>query len=184
MASNASVYLDEEITRAEAIDVMVDIGGKTRDEAKQKVAYWDYENKTGVDYENKASQYKRRIITRQQLKAALIALGDYTDEDADIQIEVYDWQQDGLQAASFSRVEKWHEYCEPAGVSKSMWLQIALFSANTTNDVDRNGNTVRYSAMKNVMAKIDALPITAAQKTAIAKAIGWSDKNIAKYKPW
>ena len=179
-----STYLDEEITRAEAIDVMVDIGGKTRDEAKQKVAYWDYENKTGVDYENKASQYKRRIITRQQLKAALIALGDYTDEDADIQIEVYDWQQDGLQAASFSRVEKWHEYCEPAGVSKSMWLQIALFSANTTNDVDSNGNTVRYSAMKNVMAKIDALPITAAQKTAIAKAIGWSDKNIAKYKPW
>ena len=179
-----STYMDDEITRAEAIAVMTEIGGKSRDDAEQKVVYWDYEEKTGVDYENKSQQYKRGIITRQQLRQALIDLGEYSGADADIQIEVYDWEQSGLQGVSFSRVKNWHEYCEGVGVSKSMWLQIALFSANTENDVGRDGKTIRYSAMKKVMAEIDKLPISKDQKTAIARAIGWSEKNIAKYKPW
>ena len=164
--------------------MMTEIGGKSRDDAEQKVAYWDYEEKTGVDYENKAQQYKRGIITRQQLRKALIDLGDYSGEDADIQIEVYDWEQSGLQGASFSRVKNWHEYCEAAGVSKQMWLKIALFSANTENDKDEGGKSIRYSAMKKVMAEINKLSISKDQKTAIARAIGWSEKNIAKYKPW
>ena len=179
-----STYLDDEITREEAIAVMTEIGGKSREDAEKKVAYWDYEEKTGVDYENKTQQYKRGIITRQQLRQALIELGDYSGADADIQIEVYDWEQSGLQGASFTRVKNWHEYCEGAGVSKQMWLKIALFSANTENDKDEDGNSIRYSAMKKVMAEINKLPISKDQKTAIARAIGWSEKNIARYKPW
>ena len=179
-----STYMDEEITREEAIAVMTEIGGKSREEAEQKVAYWDYEDDTGVDYENRAQQYKRGIITRQQLRQALIDLGEYSGADADIQIEVYDWEQSGLRGASFTRVKNWHEYCEPAGVSRDMWLKIALFSANTENDKDEDGNSLRYSAMKKVMAEINKLPISKDQKTAIARAIGWSEKNIAKYKPW
>ena len=179
-----ATYLGDEITRAEAIAVMTEIGGKSREDAEKKVAYWDYEEKTGVDYENRAQQYKRGIITRQQLRQALIDLGEYSGEDADIQIEVYDWEQSGLRGASFTRVKNWHEYCEPAGVSRDMWLKIALFSANTENDKDEDGNSIRYSAMKKVMAEINKLPISKDQKTAIARAIGWSEKNIARYKPW
>lgn len=179
-----STYLDDEITRAEAIAVMTEIGGKSRDDAEKKVSYWDYEEKTGVDYENKAQQYKRGIITRQQLRQALIDLGEKSGEDADIQIEAYDWEQDGLQGASFSRVKNWHKYCEGVGVDKQMWLKIALFSARTENDVGSNGKPIRYSAMKKVMAEIDKLPISKDQKTAIARAIGWSEKNIARYKLW
>lgn len=179
-----ATYLDDEITRAEAIAVMTEIGGKSREEAEQKVAYWDYEDDTGVDYENRAQQYKRGIITRQQLRQALIDLGEYSSEDADIHIEVYDWEQSGLRGASFTRVKNWHEYCEPAGVSRDMWLKIALFSANTENDKDEDGNSIRYSAMKKVMAEINKLPISKDQKTAIARAIGWSEKNIARYKLW
>ena len=179
-----STYLDDEITRAEAISVMTEIGGKSREDAEKKVAYWDYEEKTGVDYENKAQQYKRGIITRQQLRQALIDMGEKSGEDADIQIEAYDWEQDGLQGASFSRVKNWHKYCEGVGVSKQMWLKIALFSARTENDVGSNGKPIRYSAMKKVMAEIDKLPISKDQKTAIARAIGWSEKNIARYKLW
>lgn len=179
-----STYLDDEITRAEAIAVMTEIGGKSREDAEKKVAYWDYEEKTGVDYENKAQQYKRGIITRQQLRQALIDMGEKSGEDADIQIETYDWEQDGLQGASFSRVKNWHKYCEGVGVDKQMWLKIALFSAQTENDIGSNGKPIRYSAMKKVMAEIDKLPISKDQKTAIARAIGWSEKNIARYKPW
>ena len=175
-----ATYLDDEITREEAIAVMTEIGGKSRDDAEQKVAYWDYEEKTGVDYENKSQQYKRGIITRQQLRQALIDLGEYSGADADIQIEVYDWEQSGLQGVSFSRVKNWHEYCEGVGVSKSMWLQIALFSANTENDVGSDG--------KKIMEKINSLNISKSQKDALALAIGeqenWSAKTIAKYKLW
>ena len=66
------------------------------------------------------------------------------------------------------------------------YLYIRSFSNNTENDVDEaTGKTIYYSAMKRVMAEINGLPgLTAAQKTAIAKSLGWSDKNIRKYKLW
>jgi hypothetical protein len=48
----------------------------------------------------------------------------------------------------------------------------------------RKGFICWYSAMKKVMAEINAQQLTTAQKTAIARSLGWSEKNILKYKPW
>ena len=51
--------------------------------------------------------------------------------------------------------------------------------------MDANGKTINYSAMKKIMAEIGAQRgLTAAQKTAIARSLGWAEKNIQKYKTW
>ena len=177
-------YQDGEITAAEARQVMMEFAGKTREEADKSLKIWDFELKEGWAYEDRAKLYKRGEISESQLTDALVEIGEYSREDARTQAEVYRWEMDGLSNVSISRVEKWHEYCEDNGISREMFLEIAKFSANTNNDVDENGKTVYYSAMKKVMAQIDKLPLSKEQKTALAKAMGWSNKNTNKYKPW
>ncbi|MBO5283681.1 MAG: hypothetical protein J6B43_11270, partial [Lachnospiraceae bacterium] len=128
--------------------------------------------------------YKDGKITRDQLSKALMDVGEYEKQDALYQVEVYDWEMEGLEGATIKRVQKWHEYCKGAGISKETFLDIQVFSANTKNDVDAEGKTINYSAMKKVMAEINRLPLSNAQKDALAQSLGWSEKNIRKYKPW
>lgn len=177
-------YLDEDITADEAVTVLMERAGKTKDEAKRSIDLWDFERENGWRYEDRSTLYKGGKITADQLVDALIDLGDYTRKEARYQVEVYDWEKAGLEGASVKRVETWHEYCQGAGISKETYLKIVKFSANTKNDVDEDGEPIRYSAMKKVMAEINKLPLSAIQKDALAKAMGWSDRNIRKYKPW
>jgi hypothetical protein len=81
-------------------------------------------------------------------------------------------------------VRDYEAHCAAYNIPISVYYQIRKFANETENDVV-NGHPVRYSAMKKVMAMIGSQPgLTDAQKTAIAKSIGWSDRNIRKYKTW
>ena len=177
-------YLDEEITADEAKSVMMEVAGKTEEQADYSLKLWDHEKEAKWRYEDRASLYKDGKITKEQLVDALIDVGEYDRKDAEYQVEVYEWEKAGLDGATIKRVQKWHEYCEKAGVTKEQFLRIQKFSSDTKNDVDANGKTINYSAMKKVMAEINKLPLSASQKDALAKSLGWSDKNIRKYKPW
>lgn len=177
-------YLDEEITADEAKSVMMEVAGKTEEEADYSLKLWDHEKEAKWRYEDRASLYKDGKITKEQLVDALIDVGEYDRKDAEYQVEVYEWEKAGLDGATIKRVQKWHEYCEKAGVTKEQFLKIQKFSSDTKNDVDANGKTINFSAMKKVMAEINRLPLSASQKDALAKSLGWSDKNIRKYKPW
>lgn len=177
-------YLDEEITADEAKSVMMEVAGKTEEQADYSLKLWDHEKEAKWRYEDRASLYKDGKITKEQLVDALIDVGEYDRKDAEYQVEVYEWEKAGLDGATIKRVQKWHEYCEKAGVTKEQFLRIQKFSSDTKNDVDANGKTINYSAMKKVMAEINKLPLSASQKDALAKSLGWSDKNIRKHKPW
>jgi len=177
-------YQDGEITADEARDVMMEVAGKTQEQADYSLLLWDFEKENGWKYEDRASLYKDGKITRDQLSKALMDVGEYEKQDALYQVEVYDWEMEGLEGATIKRVQKWHEYCKSAGISKENFLDIHVFSANTKNDVDAEGKTIDYSAMKKVMAEINRLPLSNAQKDALAQSLGWSEKNIRKYKPW
>ena len=177
-------YQDGEITADEARNVMMEVAGKTQEQADYSLLLWDFEKENGWKYEDRASLYKDGKIARDQLSKALIDVGEYEKQDALYQVEVYDWEMEGLEGATIKRVQKWHEYCKSAGISKETFLDIQVFSANTKNDVDAEGKTINYSAMKKVMAEINRLPLSNAQKDALAQSLGWSEKNIRKYKPW
>lgn len=177
-------YLDNEITADEARQVMMEDAGKTREEADRSIQLWDFERNHGWAYEDRAKLFKRGTITEDQLRSALLEMGDYDREEVELQIEVYRWEMDGHQNVTMNRVEKWHAYCEPLGISKEIFLDVMRLSSATSNDVDEKGKPIYYSAMKKIMAEIDKLPLSPAQKTALAKALGWSTKNINRFKPW
>ena len=178
-------YQDGEITAAEAIDVMMGFGGKDREDAEYAIRLWDFETKNGWAYESRVSLYKQGRISGDVLQKALIEFGGYTPEDARTQVEVYDWEMEGIKNVTITRVERYHEFAEPAGISKAVYMDVQRYSADTKNDVDPDtGKSINYSAMKKVMAYIDSLPLTEKQKDAMAYSLGWSKKNIEKYKPW
>ena len=99
-------------------------------------------------------------------------------------IAVWDWEAQGYDGATAAAVRNYNEYCAADNVPKDIYLYIRKLSSNTDNDVDENGKSINYSAMKKIMAEIDAQRLTAAQKTAIARSLGWTEKNIQKYKTW
>jgi hypothetical protein len=115
----------------------------------------------------------------------LISEGGYTREDANAQVEAYNWEAEGYEGATVAAVKEYYEHCAEVDVPKDIYLEIRKISNNTENDVDEEtGKTIYYSAMKKVMAEIHAQNLTAAQKTAIARSLGWAEKNIEKYKLW
>jgi len=61
------------------------------------------------------------------------------------------------------------------------------FSSNTENDVDENGDTIKYSAVEKIMAEMSRLGLTLEQKEAMVLCFGWGEntiKYITRKKLW
>lgn len=159
--------------------------GMDREDAEEKIGEWEFEGKYGFAYDDKAKAYKDGIVSASQLKTVLMSVGGMTSEEADNQIEAYDWEKQGYEDVTMAAVREYNEHCAASRVPKDVYLYIRSFSNKTENDVDANGKTIYYSAMQKVMAEINAQTgLTSDQKTAIARSLGWAEKNIQKYKTW
>ena len=159
--------------------------GMEREDAEEKVQDWEFESKHGFAYDDRAEAYKSGKISANELKTILMDVGGKTSEEADLQIEAYDWENDGYEDVTSAAVREYNEHCATSNVPKDVYLYIRSFANNTENDKDANGKTIYYSAMRKIMAEIDdQYGLTASQKTAIARSLGWAEKNISKYKTW
>ena len=157
--------------------------GVDREDAEKDMREWDFEAENGFAYSDRKTAYLNGDITREELRSALINFGGYEAEDAEAQIQVYEWSEMGYDA-SVSAVKKYNEFCKPAGVSIEHYLKIVEFSNNTENDTDpETGKKISDSAVKKVMAQINNLAISNAQKTAIALSL-WKESTVQKYKLW
>ena len=179
------LFLNGEITIEQVRKALVTIGGKTDEEASKEVEELLFEAEHGFAYSDRGDAYKEGKISAQELKNILVSIGGKTSEEADFQIQAYDWEVQGYEGVTAAAVRDYNEHCSTANVPKDVYLYIRSFSNDTKNDVDANGKTIYYSAMKKIMAEINAQTgLTAAQKTAIARSLGWAEKNIKKYKLW
>lgn len=156
--------------------------GVERDAAMERIGDWDFEAQYGFAYDDRKQAYMDGQVSAADLRKILVKEGGYTVEDAAAQVEVYDWAKFGYDA-TVSNVKKYNTFCKPAGVPKDAYLQIVDFSNNTENDVDEDGNTIHYSAVKKIMERINQLPIPDNQKTAIALSL-WKESTVEKYKLW
>ena len=179
------LFLDGKVSEDKAVNALATYCGETEEDALEVVGKWLFEDVYGFSYSDRADAYKSGKISATEMKTILMDEGGMTAEEADYQIEAYDWEAQGYEGATAAAVRKYNEHCKSTNVPKDVYLHIRSFSNNTENDKDASGKTIAYSAMKKVMAEINAQPgLTSAQKTAIARSLGWSDKNIQKYKTW
>ena len=175
-------YLDGEVSRQDMKAMLMDRGYIEID-AEDKLDDWDFERESGFAWSDRRALFQKGEISAEQLRDALVGYGQYSEEDADAQIAVYELEMQGYEAATINRVQKYNTYCAPAGVSLDDYYHIIEFSNNTENDVDEEGKTINYSAVQKVMAEINRLPISAEQKEAIARSI-WKEKTVKKYRLW
>lgn len=179
------LYAAGTITGANAEKMLVKYGGYSREDAADKVAEWKFETEYGFAYSDRGEAYKNGSVSKAELRQMLMDFGGKTREEADLQIQVYDWETDGYDGATIASVREYNEYCASYNVPKDVYLHIKKVSNNTKNDVDANGKPINYSAMKKIMAEIGAqYSLTSEQKYAVARSLGWSEKNIEKYKTW
>ncbi len=150
------------MTDAVAMKALTKYAGMEADKAADRLYDWEVTKKYGTSWEERAQAYKTGSITRAQLKEILIG-GGYDSEEAELQIQTYDWQKKGLEDATPARVKLYNEYCKALGVPEKYFLECKVFDDRTENDKDKDGNPISYSAVKKIMEKIHSMPLTPAQ---------------------
>lgn len=180
-----TAFIDEKITESEAVKYRVEYGGAKQKDAEKTVSLWKFESENGWAYENRKSLYLDGEISAATLKKALIEFGEYDPEDADLQVQAYDWESEGYENVGTGMVDAYNKYCATLRVPRDVYLHIRRFSSQTENDIGSDGEPIRYSAVKKIMREINAQRgLSDAQKTAIARSFGWSERTIRKYKLW
>ena len=124
-------------------------------------------------------------ISEDKVIGALVSYCEMDEDEAELKVESYVWEKQGYDGVTSAAVRDYNTFCASANVPKDVYMYIRSFSNNTENDKDANGKSIAYSAMKKIIAEIDAQPgLTPAQKTAIARSLGWAETSIQKYKTW
>lgn len=130
--------------------------------------------------------YENGELTKSQVSAMLTNYAGMDEAEVEIKFEVYEWKATvpGADDITASAIADYNEYCEPAGISKADYYTAWRIYCDTDADVDpTTGEGIAYSKVKKVMPQIDALPLTSAQKTALALC-WWAKSTVQKYKTW
>ncbi len=92
---------------------------------------------------------------------------------------------DSLADATLAAVDGYYGYCDDADVDKRIYLTAYQTCYAIRADKDKNGKSISGSALKKKLAYIGGLNLQPYQKTAVALAIGITEKQMKKWKaPW
>ena len=178
-------YLMRNITAQRAIDMYVLYGGYSRDEATETVTRWRAERETGIAYDDIEDAFMERKISEAEVKEMYITYGGYTEEEASEKATVLAFvrkhpETDGI---SYAAVENYTTYCEAAGVPAGTFYDAWQYNSSTRADVDENGESISGSKKVKVLAYIDSLDLTYAQKDSLYYAFGLAESRIYEA-PW
>ena len=171
------LFLEGKLSESKAINALVNYCGLEQEDAEKRVGEWAFQKEYGFYYSDRGDAYKNGAISKAELKDILMDVGGKTEEEAEWQIKVYDWQSEGYDVESTYVIQDYEEFCEPAGIDKGTYYDAYLFY----KDAGETG--VAYSKTIECVPYIDSLPLTSAQKTALALC-WWAEATVRKYKTW
>ena len=160
-------------------------GGYSEEEAAETVTKWKAEKETGIAYDDIKDALLDGEITEANARRMYVKYGGYSEEEADEKVTVilFVGEHPDCEDISYAAIEDYTTYCETAGVSASTFYDAWKYNSGTHADVDENGKSVSGSKKVKVLAYIDALPLTAAQKDSLYYAFGWAESRIYE-SPW
>ena len=171
------LFLEGKLSESKAINALLNYCGLEQEDAEKRVGEWAFQKEYGFYYSDRGDAYKNGAISKDELKDILMDVGGKTEEEAEWQIKVYDWQSEGYDVESTYVIQDYEEFCEPAGIDKGTYYDAYLFY----KDAGETG--VAYSKTIECVPYIDSLPLTSAQKTALALC-WWAEATVRKYKTW
>lgn len=140
-----SEFVSKHINAQRAADMYVKYGGYDKEDAEKLVAKWTAERDTGIAYEEIKSEFMGGKITESKAAEMYEKYGGYEPEEAQEKASVLSFVKnhpecDGI---SYSAIERYSEFCEPAGISANAFY-LAYKDLNALeSDKDENGDTVR-----------------------------------------
>ena len=158
------------VTKEQAQKLVQQYGGKDADEAQKLVQQWTCKVVTGTDYGDIKDLYLDGKLTRSRAVDMLTRYGGMTQEDAQNKIDTADFVKahpecDGI---SVEAVQKYNEQAKPAGLDAGTFWEAYQFKNDTRTTRDSNGKAISgQGAMDKVVAYIDGLNISSAQKSAL-----------------
>ncbi|MBQ2241510.1 MAG: DEAD/DEAH box helicase family protein [Clostridia bacterium] len=177
-------YLDGEIEKAKATELLESYGGKSADEAETAIEEWDFELEYGFSWGERVRGYRRGEITGNELKTAVMEIEDEELSDADAYIRLLNLEmanQDIDVTADIA--SKYFEFAEPAGIDLDVFIDFKYQIKGIEGDKDRNGKTINGTKKAKIMDIINSLPLTKEQKDALYYASGY-EKSTIREAPW
>ena len=176
--------MDGGITREKAISLIVSHGNKSSSEAVVEVKKCDFELEHDIPWSERARAYRLGKISASELISAVMDIEDETRSAAEDYISFLELEMDNPDLnVTANDAENYFKYAEPAGISMKMYLNYKDQTKGITGDKDANGNTVSGSKKAKILAVINSLPITSAQKDALYLANGWASSKLYEA-PW
>lgn len=185
LSDRKEAYMDGTINRQQLHTILTRYAGKTSEDADGIIKSYDFEKQHGWAWSERKELFQTGKVSRTEMLKLLQSYGGKTIEEAESQVTVWEWSKSvpGAEDISVSAIEKYNANCATLGVDKATFV-IAWKNYNDTKpDYDANGDAVAYSKTIKVMPQINALPISAAEKTAIALCF-WAQSTVNKYKLW
>ena len=186
------LYEEHEIDAGTAANMLVTYSGMKSDDAKNKVAKWEFKNVYGFSYDDRREAYISGEISAYDLKKSLMDLGGMTSDEADKKIAVYDWRKrnpgtildDNDIAAYISPIEYIGFSIEESGVSPEVFAEYRNQASKCKGvDADGDGETDSGSMKAQILLVINSLPISAEQKTALYFLNKWAASRLSDA-PW
>lgn len=178
-------YLDGNITADRAIEMRVRYGGEDAEKAAKTVNEWRAEKELGIAYDDINEAFMDGELTETDVWNIYTTYGGYSEAKATEKVAVLAFVKahpdcDGI---SYAAVEDYTTYCEPVGVPAKTFYNAWEFNNSTKADVDANGDSISGSKKVKVLAYINTLDLTYAQKDSLYYAFGWAESKIYEA-PW
>lgn len=170
----------------------LELCGMERDIAMERIGEWDFEAQYGFAYSDRKQAYIDGQVSAENLRKILIAKGGYTEEEADRQIEAYNWMKRNPQydidvntiLAYTQPIEKVGISVEASGIKPDTFVEYKKLRSKCKGvDSDGDGRADSGTVKTEVMEVIDSLPITTEQKDVLYYLNGWSKSTISEA-PW
>lgn len=171
-------------TKQQAIEYRMEYGGQDLEDATVYITKLMGEIETGIPYDKVEDYYRDGLVSYDELVDYYMQYWSYDELKA---IQVADKRKfigtdESLADASLAAVSGYYGYCDEADVDKRTYLTAYQTCYAIRADKDANGKSISGTALKKKLVYIDGLNLQPYQKTAVAKAIGITDKQLKKYK--
>ena len=178
-------YKDGEVSKTQAISMLTKYGEMSAEDITRQVNKWSSVVVTGIEYDDIKDEYLAGNITASRAAEMYVKYGGLSQNEAELKVKVFEWQKEvpNCDEITTSAIKDYDEIAGPAGISREVYYNAWVEYKDTPADYDEKGESIPYSKTRKVMPLINALPLTADQKTALALC-WWSEATVRKYKLW
>ena len=129
-------------------------------------------------------EYNNGALTDSEAAKLLASYGGLSADEAAEKVQYWDFKLEYPDYdLSETAVTKYYAEVASSGISVATYYDYKVKTSGIVGDKDKNGKTIKDSKKKKIMAVINSLPLTKAQKDALYFAEGWAKSELNEA-PW